>query len=55
MELDSKESEVELLLQKIALNSSDSTSVHSGNELGEGSGDEILGGSCQNVKLKSML
>ena len=42
MELDAKESEVELLLQKIALNSSDSASMHSGNEL-EGSGDELLG------------
>ena len=48
MELDAKESEVELLLQKIALNSSDSASMHSGNEL-EGSGDELLGKSAYYV------
>ena len=41
MELDSQESEIEALQTSRALNSSDASSVHSGNEL-DGSGDELL-------------
>jgi len=33
LELDAKESEVEYLAQKMALNGGDSSSIHSGNEL----------------------
>ena len=42
---DWRESDIELLMSKNALNSSDSASVHSGNDLdaGAGSGDELLG------------
>ena len=43
MELDAKESEIEQLMARNALNSSDSASVHSGNDLDAGSGDELLG------------
>ena len=51
MELDSKESDIELLMSKNALNNSDTTSVHSGNDLdaGAGSGDELLGQCLCNV------
>ena len=41
MELVSQESEIEALQTSRALNSSDASSVHSGNEL-DGSGDELL-------------
>ena len=55
MELDSKESDIELLMSKNALNSSDTTSVHSGNDLdaGAGSGDELLG-QCLCVRVTSL-
>ena len=40
MEIDAKDSEIEQLKQKVALNSSDTASVHSGNDLD----DEVGGG-----------
>ena len=52
---DWRESDIELLMSKNALNSSDSASVHSGNDLdaGAGSGDELLG-QCLCVRVTSL-
>lgn len=41
MEMDAKESEIEQLMQRLALNNSDTASVHSGNDLD--ADDSVLG------------